>query len=162
MGTRHLVEVIDEWEIKIAQYWQWDWYIEWQGFEILDFLRNKENIKKLKEGLKKVKFYTWEEDFIKDYIKSEEKRDFTKEQLEWFKTYISRDLGAEILTNVASIKDGQTILLQDSRDFKEDSLFCEYYYIIDLDKMTLDINGYKTYDINNLPSNEEVLKDFNE
>ena len=61
--------------------------------------------------------------------------------------------------NVIKSNDNE-IILRDSKDFKEDTVFCEYYYIINLDKMTLDINWQKVYDINNLPSNEEVLKDF--
>lgn len=56
-------------------------------------------------------------------------------------------------------KDNE-IILRDNREFKEDTTFCEYYYIIILDKMTLDINWEKTYDINNLPTNNEILKDF--
>lgn len=168
MGTRHLIQVDYTWETKIAQYWQWDWYIQGQWFTILDFLRKKENIEKLRESLKKVRFLDdkWKDkDFIQKYNDNcpdifWNRRDVrTPEQKNWHNTYISRDLWAEILINIINSKDNE-IILRDNRDFKEDTTFCEYYYIINLDKMTLDINWQKVYDINNLPSNEEVLKDF--
>lgn len=167
MGTRHLTQVDYNWETKIAQYWQWDWYIEWQWFVILDFLRNKDNIEKLKQSIKKVRFFDSEwidKDFIDEYNKnspscSNEPDNRTPEQLKWFESYISRDIWAEILINIIESEDNE-ILLKNEGDFKNDSLRCEYYYIINLDKNTLDINWHKTYDINNIPSNEEVLNDF--
>lgn len=159
MGTRHLIQVDYTWETKIAQYWQWDWYIEWQWYNILNFLRKKENIEKLKEALKKVRFLKEDDEIIKKYNENLEKNKLTPEQKDWFNIFISRDIWSNILFNIIESEENE-IILRDDRDFKEDTTFCEYYYIINLDKMTLDINWQKVYDINNLPSNEEVLKDF--
>ena len=168
MGTRHLTQVDINWETKIAQYWQWDWYIEWQWYTILKFLRDKQKVEKLKEKLKIVRFLDedWKDkEFMEDYDNNcpdwftGKPDNRTKKQKDWWNIYISRNIWAEILENIINSNDDE-ILLRDSKDFKEDTTFCEYYYIIDLDKQTLNINDQKIYNINNLPSNEEILKDF--
>lgn len=39
MGTRHLIIVVSQQEVKVAQYGQWDGYPDGQGKRILTFLR---------------------------------------------------------------------------------------------------------------------------
>lgn len=39
MWTRHLTIIRKNWEIKLAQYWQWDWYPEGQWVQLLKILK---------------------------------------------------------------------------------------------------------------------------
>lgn len=145
MGTRHLVEVDYEWKPRIAQYGQWDWYISWQGATVLEFLKNCD-FDKFKKSLADIRF-------------SDDDDELEKLWQAWWdgKAWISRDTWAGILQLVY---DGKVKVLHDNHEFKNDSLFCEYYYIIDLDKMTLNVNGYKTYKLNKLPTLKKMMKDF--
>ena len=40
MGTRHLIIVKNEGEVKVAQYGQWDGYPDGVGTDIVNFLHN--------------------------------------------------------------------------------------------------------------------------
>jgi hypothetical protein len=44
MGTRHLIEVKIDGELKVAQYGQWDGYLTGQGVNIADFIHNKMDV----------------------------------------------------------------------------------------------------------------------
>lgn len=169
MGTRHLIIVRKDKQNKIAQYGQWDGYLEGQGKDILGFLNDKNNIKLLKESLSRVRFVDEVKDkaFLDEYNKnspnwSNEPDNRTEEQKRWFKTYISRDLGFDILLNIIESNDKE-ILLKDSTSFSKDDLFCEYLYVIDLDKETFAIykSGFddllKEYSFNKLPTEKELL-----
>lgn len=146
MGTRHLIAVVYNNGYKIAQYGQWDGYPSGQGFGILEFLRNRDSVEKLKSALGRVRFYDAEgrdKDFIDEYNKnapewSNEPDNRTEEQKRWWNIYMSRDLGSEILENVSKSED-EEILLRNSIDFAYDSLFCEWAYVIDLDKNMLEV-----------------------
>lgn len=197
MGTRHLIAVQQDNEYKIAQYGQWDGYPSGQGLIVLNFLKDSERINKLRNALAKVRFYDAEgrdKSFIKSYdenspewITDQDNR--TPEQKRWFSTYISRDLGAEILENVASSTEDE-ILLRDYIAFAGNSLMCEYAYVIDLDANTFEVykglnkseitegrfvsgdqsleksDGYepvklvKTYQISDLPSEKTFISDL--
>jgi hypothetical protein len=145
MGTRHLIAVIKDGEPKIAQYGQWDGYPEGQGSAVLAFLSEAGNIDKLKERLKKVRFLDHEgkdKEFIESYNKntpewSNQPDNRTPEQIRWWKVYQSRDLGADILSNVINSIDDE-IVLRNSYDFAADSLMCEGVYLVDLDKNTFE------------------------
>ena len=99
---------------------------------------------------------------------------------------LSRDTGAGILEIVANASDD--IKLIDDSDFVQDSLFCEWAYVIDFDKNTFEVyqgfnetplepsdrfysaeqdadeNGLypiklcQSFDLSNLPSEEEFLE----
>ena len=101
--------------------------------------------------------------------------------------YLTRYHGSDILNVIANSED-ESILLRNSKDFVYDSLFCEYGYVIDLDKNTFEVyEGFtetpmkkterfylrrkkgteygairlmKSYDLNNLPTAEEFLADL--
>lgn len=146
MGTRNLTAVMINGEYKIAQYGQWDGYPSGQGSTVLQFLSNQENIKNLKDAFSRTRFIDEEgrdKEFIEAYSAnapewSNEPDNRTEEQIAWFRNYISRDLGADILYNVASSED-EEILLSDSLNFAGDSLFCEWAYVIDFDKNVLEV-----------------------
>lgn len=135
MGTRHLIAVYTNGEYKVAQYGQWDGYPEGQGKETLDFLKNTELFNKLKNNLSKCRF-------IKDENESNKLNALLKESdektLKWYDRFCTRDLGAKILTNIAN-STAEEIVLSDHISFAKDGLFCEWAYVIDLDKNTLEV-----------------------
>lgn len=176
MGTRNLTAVFYNGEYKVAQYGQWDGYPEGQGVTALNFIRDVD-LNKFKQRLDKVRFLT-----------EEEKKDIELLHGDgWVKhyPYLSRDVAAEILTYVMNGADK----LINRLCFAGDSLFCEYGYVIDLDKETFEVyegfnkteitdgrflssdkslehtEGYepikllKLYRLIDLPSNEQFLKD---
>ena len=168
MGTRHLISVINtKGETKIAQYGQWDGYLSGHGISILRFLKEKD-LNKFDECLNKCRFWDSkgrDKDFIESYDKNapvwfNDPDNRTEEQKRWFNTYVSGDLGSEILNNVfENAENEKEILLQDNSDFIKDTLFCKYAYTIDLQKRELRID---TMDIaisfDELPTEEDFIK----
>lgn len=145
MGTRHLIAVQKDNEYKVAQYGQWDGYLDGQGRDILEFISIPENLQRLKKALSKVRFIDDKKDkkFLDSYNKnapswSNEPDNRTEEQKRWFNLYMTRDLGAKILKNIVESEDKE-IILRNSISFTGDSLFCEYAYVIDFDKNTFEI-----------------------
>jgi len=197
MGTRHLIAVASGEDYKIAQYGQWDGYPSGQGVEVLDFLSADKNVNKLHNSLNKARFLEpdgVDKQFIDEYEQnapewSSDPDNRTDEQKRWFRSYMTRDLGAGILDSVANSEDGE-ILLRNSIGFAGDSLSCEYAYIIDLDSRVLEVykgfnkspitegrflssdpileiaNGYepvkliKTYQLDCLPDKDKFLSDL--
>jgi hypothetical protein len=134
MGTRHLVAVQLDGEFKVAQYGQWDGYPEGQGKEVLRFLRSRmfrgNGRSAFEEKLRAAKFLTEEENSEMNLdVRSS---GFFALHPEW-----SRDTGAKILSRVAEAEPG--IRLVNASDFAGDSLFCEWAYVIDLDKDMLEV-----------------------
>lgn len=147
MGTRNLTMVISDGETKVAQYGQWDGYPAGQGATILAFIK-KVSVKRFKEVLKKVKF-------IDDKKQKEIDKWFISigcesgwmngDQAELYrKKYplLTRDNGAQVLFLLMELSD-KTLWLSDQTDFAGDSLFCEWAYVLDLDKRVLEVyNGF--------------------
>jgi hypothetical protein len=169
MGTRNLTAVMMGGEYKVAQYGQWDGYPSGQGATILAFLTIPGNIDRLRAALDRVRFIDGEgrdKELIQSYeanapnwTNDPDKR--TPEQVRWFTTYIHRDLGGDILENIANSADTE-ILLRDSSEFKGDSS-CEWAYIVDLDKMTLAVYSRSeeptaTFQLSNLPTLGDFIK----
>lgn len=179
MGTRHLICIVNNGEYKAAQYGQWDGYPSGQGIKVLNFLRNFDKnvfVQKLKNCC-----------FISDEEYDRLKKDYgsIKIFLKKFPQF-SRYTSSEILQII--LQSDNTILLYNSIQFSSDSLFCEYAYVIDLDKNTFEIfqgfnksplgkndrfyNEYivdseyypvkllKEYSIDNLPSDAIFLSDL--
>ena len=152
MGTRNLTYVVKNGEYKIAQYGQWDGNPSGQGQTIVEFLLNEGNIRKLESILSKVRYLDRkgkDKDFIELFHKNapewlSDSDNRTPEQIRWFSTYMTRNLGAEILSNIANSKDSE-IVIDNQIDFSKDSLFCEWAYIINLDTEELEIfKGFNT------------------
>ena len=191
MGTRNLTAVYKDGEYCVAQYGQWDGYPEGQGITCLEFLRDKMNEHDFRTALERVHFaddamlekirkkFVSENGFI-----SIENSDKMKE------TYpeLSRDTGAEILS---LIQNDEVLFLKNDIRFAADSLFCEWAWVIDLDKRTFEAyegfnkepltpadrfyflhefedrpyHGIKlvhTWSFDALPSNEEFIAAFKE
>lgn len=143
MGTRNLTIVRSNGKVKVAQYGQWDGYPTGQGQTIADFL-SKADIKKFKSKVDKLKIYT-NEDIQQAY------KDAGHDGGEWITMEVSnrknkahpaldRDHGAGILE---LIYNGTVDKVKLDEGFKNDGLFCEYCYEIDLDKGTVVVNGRK-------------------
>ena len=149
MGTRHLICVVSDNQYRIAQYGQWDGYPEGQGAAILEFLKSP-MAKQLKNNLERCSWITndeynklWKEfgaDATQPYIDCDVYQSFSEKYPQ-----LSRDTGAKIL-KIAAGATGE-MKLQNSLDFSQDSLFCEWAYVIDFDKNTFEVpqrNSWKS------------------
>ena len=189
MGTRNVTAVVLDGEYRIAQYCQWDGYPEGQGSEVLDFLTNKMDMERFKEALRETRWVTDEEHtklwegFGADgsgFVSMDISNAFKEVHPQ-----LDRDMGAKVLEFVQEQAD--PVMLNDSIDFAKDGLFCEWAYVIDLDKGVLEVysgfgqeaqpegsrfgsevaeNGYaavglvKIYDLDNLPEEERFIKEL--
>ena len=142
MGTRNLTMVIKGEKPVIAQYGQWDGYPSGSGLYILSFLK-KRSLNKFKKKLELVRFATDEdiaevEEFMKSIGVTDGWLNMDQSSLYHQKyPFLTRDNGSGILQMVHDNKE--PIFLTDSSDFAKDSLFCEWAYVIDLDKGTFEI-----------------------
>lgn len=178
MGTRNLTAVYSDGDYKVAQYGQWDGYPSGQGRTVLDFLR-KVNIDTFKQKLSNVYFRSQSELEACDEILAKSHKEVSDIYPE-----LSRDTGAEILGIIYN--STTTVGLKNKINFAGDSLFCEWAYVIDLDKMTFEVYaGFNTenlsetdrfycltnqdeeykpvkkvacFSLNSLPSEEEFLE----
>lgn len=133
MGTRHLVAVVMDDQFKVAQYGQWDGYPSGQGETVRAFLSQEGfDLARFREKLSNAYFITDEEGKAFD---AELKR--TGKDLSELYPSLSRDAGAGILQMIYDSED--RVPLTDSSSFAADSLFCEWGYVIDLDKNMLEI-----------------------
>ena len=119
MGTRNLTCVIKGGKFKIAQYGQWDGYPSGVGVDVLSLL-STENIDSLKLKVDDFSFLTDED------IKGKTYEDLPQ---------CHRDVGCKII-NLAI--EG-LVKFQDNSDFGDDSLFCEWAYVINLDSNSFDV-----------------------
>lgn len=148
MGTRNLTMVIHQGKTRIAQYGQWDGYVSGSGAIILEFLKRlKKNktMESFKKHLLKVKFI--------DENKQKEIDSFLESigskngglNMEQYEKYVNkyplltRNDGAAILELIHKEKNPDRLWVHDSTSFAADSLFCEYAYVIDFDKNTLEV-----------------------
>lgn len=151
MGTRNLTAVMLNGKYVVAQYGQWDGNPGGQGRTALEFcldnLQTQEGKEKFKKQLARTRFIT-EQEIKKVYAKIGVKSDATyldmdqATKFDELLPHLDRDHGAEILQIVLNSQEKE-ILLQDSIEFAGDSLFCEYAYVIDLDKNTFE--AYKGF-----------------
>lgn len=175
MGTRHLHCAVIDGEYKVAQYGQWDGYPSGQGTDLLEILRGV-NLDYLKKTIKNCQYLTEDEIKVID------------DDLDWKVTYpyLSRDTGAQIYR---FINDNNGLKLVNKLKFAADSLFCEWAYVIDFDKNTLEVyrgfneialteadrffflNEFReknyhpvklvaTFDLTNLPNDDTFLASF--
>lgn len=155
MGTRNLTLIQVDGETKVAQYGQWDGYPSGRGVAILEVLRNAD-LQKLKDRVRALRATPDSDDDgpewkkylrLKAAFDKEHESDYSeatrKRQLsQLLKTpgyRWSRDCGGNGIL---------TMLLDDeltfndvalNEDFAGDGLFCEWAYIIDLDRNMLEV-----------------------
>ena len=149
MGTRHLIAVSTGNDYPIAQYGQWDGYPDGQGVDVLEFCQ-KLNDKPFRQRFELGMLNTVD---IKDLSASDLEK--IEEDKQWDKTYpqLSRDAGAEILTYVYDAHSRKDKLpIKRYIEFAADSLFCEWAYVIDLEKNQLEV--YKGFNQTPLDKSE--------
>lgn len=190
MGTRNLTIVKMNDEYRVAQYGQWDGYPSGNGLTILQFLRVTK-MDAFRKQIAKTRFIT-DEEIKEKWVQAGANPDDKFVTLEVSNAFarffpeLSRDTGADILTVIA-MSEKEEIGLQNSINFARESLFCEWAYIVDLDKNVLEVykgfnktplteedtfymNGYSddgyypvkliaSYDIDNLPTSENFVKE---
>lgn len=155
---------------KVAQYGQWDGYPSGVGKLVLEFVKNKELLDKLKNKLSVCRFLDDEKDkaFIESYQKnapewSNDPDNRTSEQIRWFDTYITRNLAEEVLTNIANSEDSE-ILLRDSEESAKSDGWVEWSYVIDLQKNELLVYEHidqpviAKWSLSNLPEEDDFIK----
>ncbi len=165
MGTRNLTSVIKDEKTVIAQYGQWDGYPGGQGLTALNFLKNR-SLKKFRKKLELVRFATDEDEKeVQTFMESIGADDgwMTMDQAGLYhKKYplLTRDNGAEILQMIHD--NNEPVFLTDSSEFIKDGLFCEWAYVIDLDKETFEVYSgglVKSYSLSELPGPAAFVKE---
>jgi len=131
MGTRNLTLVKKNNKYPVAQYGQWDGYKGGQGRTVLNFLKSW-NRAEFEENLEKVSFIT-EEDAAEMNANLEK----TGKEISELYPALSRDTAAEILQMIHNSPEG--LKLSNRLNFASDSLFCEWAYLIDLDRNVLEV-----------------------
>lgn len=153
MGTRNLTIVKYNDQIKVAQYGQWDGYPKGVGQGIVDFLR-KIDLNEFREKIKVCRFIPQEK---LEKMTDEQYRKLLDEQPQF-----SRDTANKVLDMIMANKK-KVFELKNAIDFGFDDLFCEWLYIIDLDKDRLFVRHNLldpfcvVYNLENLPENLDAL-----
>jgi len=149
MGTRHLIAVQVDGEYKVAQYGQWDGYLSGQGTDVLNFLIGLNgDYEKFKEQVRQCRFMTSED--INDINSTIIGGMIDGKEWQYVYPQLSRDMGAKILDHIMQ-KDTDK-RLNNKIAFAGDSLFCEWAYVIDLDKNTFEV--YEGFNKKPLSENE--------
>jgi hypothetical protein len=133
MGTRHLITVKSEGKIKVSQYGQWDGYLTGVGNDIVEFLTDISNISRLRLALNNCSFVP---DTYIDSLMA--KHNLSDSEFVLRYPEFNRDTSAKLLDILCRSRDVQFKLIN-SYEFRKDTLFCEYHYLIDLDMKTLKI-----------------------
>jgi len=155
MGTRHLICVVNNGEYKVAQYGQWDGQPSGQGVDILDFLRNDMDRSKFENQIDTLSFATEEElkqMWIESGLAPNEKlvnMEVSNKHKELYPED-SRDTSSKILQLIQ--ESNRQLKLNNSLSFANNSLSCEWAYVIDLDKNTFEV--YKGFNQDPLEENE--------
>ena len=137
MGTRHLTAVQLDGEYKLAQYGQWDGYPAGQGKTVLEFLKAT-NLEAFREKLRHVRFST-DEEIQAAWVEAGADPNSTwvnmkvSDRMKQLHPETSRDTGAGVLQIVLASPHPERLVLGNEIAFAQDSLFCEYAYVIDLD-----------------------------
>ena len=121
MGTRHIIQVIKDNKTLISQYGQYDGYPEGQGVDVLNFVRNMDSDA---FGIKVSNC---------EYPPASELENATVEDY----PTMSRTMSAGILQYIQDSTEPVPLLVD--LDFMNDSLFCEWVYVIDLDNDKLEV-----------------------
>ena len=151
MGTRHITTIIKNWEVKLAQYGQWDWYPSGQWKNLLNILK-KVDIKKLSEITDELVEVTQE-----DYDAINKKIDEDK-SFDWHKDFpeYSRDTWTEIIDYIYS---KWVRKVQIDREMLKPNIWIEWTFEINFDKNKY-ICCWVEFPLDDLPSEEVFLKKF--
>jgi len=176
MGTRHLTIVKQEGEIKVAQYGQWDGYPDGAGTDIVNFLHEIRSPEMMERFRRRVALCRWASQEEIDSINEAMDMTDIEDPLNQLYPEFGRDTSASLLwmimngkknyllpenqqerlgstrfnlraANLAEEESEEATLLNNSLDFGNDRLFCEWAWVIDLDEDKLECYcGYRTCD----------------
>jgi hypothetical protein len=143
MGTRHLTMIIQNGKPALAQYGQWDGYPEGQGATVLKFLtaglldaQFLANLARCYEPTDQQIEALWgEAGGLKNGMASMA----VSEKFEKLYPTLHRNIGAGVLQLIHDAAPNQNLPLRMREDFAADSLFCEWAYVIDLDKRQFEV-----------------------
>lgn len=158
MGTRHLICVVKDGEYKVAQYGQWDGYPGGQGLDVLNFLTKEMDRKLFESKLDELSWITNDESKAQ-WVKCGADADSTTVTFAVADLHAkkypenSRDTGAGILSLIQT--SDRPLKLVSQLEFAGDSLFCEWAYVIDLDKNTFEV--YEGFNKEPLQDNERFI-----
>jgi hypothetical protein len=139
MGTRNLTIVKLDNKYKVAQYGQWDGNPESSGSTVLAFCREylQTDRKLFEDKVRAAKWITDKEREDTDALIKQFYGGFGADTWKINFPALTRDTGAEILNHI--LLDPPGIRLENEIEFAANSLMCEWAYVIDLDKNTLEI-----------------------
>lgn len=158
MGTRHLTIVVSNDQYKVAQYGQWDGYPTGQGKTvtqfIIDNLRQQDGFDSFKKKIDACKFISHEDlqEKMKDYpqyVTFEQKKELDAKFSAFSKNTCAKIL--DVINNSV-----ESVELQNSIDFANDSLFCEWAWVVNLDNKTLEV--FEGFNKSPLDVNERFYK----
>lgn len=151
MGTRNLTVVIKGGEVRVAQYGQFDGYPTGQGETIRKFLASKMKRQVFERKLEQITLVDqpeltkmWQSigvdvDSDHGYVTQVEADRFNAR---W--PLMQRNIAGEILERIQNWPDDK-IVLSNQIEFANDGLMCEWVYVVDLDKNTLEVyTGFNT------------------
>lgn len=167
MGTRHLTIVKNKGEIKVAQYGQWDGYPDGAGINIVNFLHEIRSPEMMERFRRRIELARWATEQEIESINEAMKMSGLSEPLNMLYPEFSRDTSTNLLWLImngkkhyllpdnqearldsirfqldsASINEGESkeaTLLNNSLDFANDRLFCEWAWVVDLDENKLE------------------------
>jgi hypothetical protein len=148
MGIHSLICVYHRGRFVVAQYSQWEGFPQedGQGMEILEFLWRSRNIERLREGLQHIVTLTEEGrqqvfDTITHNYPEVDRRDGYNLAKKIFSFWpsLSRDTGAGILKIIARAKAGNHVPVMLDLEFANESHFCKWAYVVDLDQNTFEV-----------------------
>lgn len=135
MGTRNLTCVVRDGEFVVAQYGQWDGYPSGQGATVLSFLQTTD----WNEFVKRLDQVRWLTEEEVEKINSEIDEQTEGKALPDLYPWLSRDAGADVLSYIGNLSEGEELALRDAHAFAGDSLFCEWAYVIDVNNAELSV-----------------------
>lgn len=144
MGTRNLICVIQGNEFKVSKYNQWDGYPEGVGADICEWITDEYDSDRFKAGLKNC--YEIDEDALKQlWVDAGMEPDNTdgfvdmsvSEKFAKSNPQLGRDMSTPILDLIMH-SDGP-LPFKNDLDFANDSLFCEWLYVLNIDTETLEV-----------------------
>ncbi|KAH8704016.1 hypothetical protein BGW36DRAFT_287068 [Talaromyces proteolyticus] len=152
MGTRSLICIFYKGRFMVAQYTQFDGYLEGQGWSILKFLVVHGNIDRLKAGMEFVSIidrerltqlvsghgYTTSDHSGQMVCECGAPQPFSGPGT-CVPPSLSRMTGANILNMIASASDQSYLPVTLGLEFVNDGLFCEFAYCVDLDADVFEI-----------------------
>lgn len=150
MGTRGLVEVIVDGEMRVAQYGQWDFYPEGEGVNGLEFVHelvNDGRVEEFKEKVRRIEYLPEHSNIPEGHEPA-----------------FSRDTGVGILDFILDGMPGPDkrpveFLFLD-KEFRYDELFCEGIVTINLDEETYSFTAWgfeTTHPFDNLPNEDDFV-----